>query len=205
MEQSIVQFDSITVSFEDKAGNRQSIDEFAKGFEHGILFFGHPPETSCIKVVLDLKTNFGERTFRFNFCRMDRAISHYLIDGLVWKWVILWEWYYQESYQTGESYHINRPKEGIRDFYRQVDVQNETCSNDYLESGILEEDVSFTDSYTNFENLDWVTEGDPINTLERMRNQGVFFEYYFKTWIDLEHSLPAIRRVMDELYAHTPE
>ena len=205
MEQPIVQFDSITVSFEDKAGRRQSIEEFAQGFEHGILFFGHPPETSDIKVVLDLKTNFGERTFRFNFCRMDRAIGHYLIDGLVWKWVILWEWYYQESYQTGESYHINRPKEGIRDFYRQIDVQNETCSNDYLESGIREEDVSFTDSYTNFENLDWVTEGDPINTLERMRNQGVFFEYYFKTWIDLEHSLPAIRRVMDELYAHTPE
>ncbi|WP_286950413.1 hypothetical protein, partial [Exiguobacterium sp. UBA4551] len=186
-------------------GRRQSIDEFAQGFEHGILFFGHPPETSDIKVVLDLKTNFGERTFRFNFCRMDRAIGHYLIDGLVWKWVILWEWYYQESYQTGESYHINRPKEGIRDFYRQIDVQNETCSNDYLESGIHEEDVSCTDSYTNFENLDWVTEGDPINTLERMRNQGVFFEYYFKTWIDLEHSLPAIRRVMDELDVHTPE
>ncbi|WP_214722985.1 hypothetical protein [Exiguobacterium sp. s143] len=205
MEQPIVQFDSITVSFEDKAGRRQSIEEFAQGFEHGILFFGHPPETSDIKVVLDLKTNFGERTFRFNFCRMDRAIGHYLIDGLVWKWVILWEWYYQESYQTGESYHINRPKEGIRDFYRQIDVQNETCSNDYLESGILEEDVSCTDSYTNFENLDWVTEGDPINTLERMRNQGVFFEYYFKTWIDLEHSLPAIRRVMDELDVHTPE
>lgn len=205
MEQSIVQFDSITVSFEDKAGRRQSIEEFAQGFEHGILFFGHPPETNDIKVVLDLKTNFGERTFRFNFCRMDRAIGHYLIDGLVWKWVILWEWYYQESYQTGESYHINRPKEGIRDFYRQIDVQNETCSNGYLESGIHEEDVSCTDSYTNFENLDWVTEGDPINTLERMRNQGVFFEYYFKTWIDLEHSLPAIRRVMDELYAHTPE
>lgn len=205
MEQPIVQFDSITVSFEDKAGRRQSIDEFAQGFEHGILFFGHPPETSDIKVVLDLKTNFGERTFRFNFCRMDRAIGHYLIDGLVWKWVILWEWYYQESYQSGESYHINRPKEGLRDFYRQIDIQNETCSNDYLESGIYEEDVSCTDSYTNFENLDWVTEGDPINTLERMRNQGVFFEYYFKTWIDLEHSLPAIRRVMDELDVHTPE
>lgn len=205
MEQPIVQFDSITISFEDKAGRRQSIDEFAQGFEHGILFFGHPPETSDIKVVFDLKTNFGERTFRFNFCRMDRAIGHYLIDGLVWKWVIMWEWYYQESYQTGESYHINRPKEGLRDFYRQIDVQNETCSNDYLESGIYEEDVSCTDSYTNFENLDWVTEGDPINTLERMRNQGVFFEYYFKVWIDLEHSLPAIRRVIDALSIHTPE
>ncbi len=205
MEQSIVQFDSITVSFEGKAGRRQSIDEFAQGFEHGILFFGHPPETNDIKVVLDLKTNFGERTFRFNFCRMDRAIGHYLIDGLVWKWVILWEWYYQESYQSGESYHINRPKEGLHDFYRQIDIQNETCSNDYLESGIYEEDVSCTDSYTNFENLDWVTEGDPINTLERMRNQGVFFEYYFKVWIDLEHSLPAIRRVIDALYVHTSE
>ncbi|HBQ75997.1 MAG TPA: hypothetical protein DD663_03865 [Exiguobacterium sp.] len=205
MEQPIVQFDSITISFEDKAGRRQSIDEFAQGFEHGILFFGHPPETSDIKVVLDLKTNFGERTFRFNFYRMDRAIGHYLIDGLVWKWVILWEWYYQESYQSGESYHINRPKEGLRDFYRQIDIQNETCSNDYLESGIYEEDVSCTDSYTNFENLDWVTEGDPINTLERMRNQGVFFEYYFKVWIDLEHSLPAIRRVIDALSIHTPE
>ncbi|WP_029341524.1 hypothetical protein [Exiguobacterium acetylicum] len=205
MEQPIVQFDSITISFEDKAGRRQSIDEFAQGFEHGILFFGHPPETSDIKVVLDLKTNFGERTFRFNFYRMDRAIGYYLIDGLVWKWVILWEWYYQESYQSGESYHINRPKEGLRDFYRQIDIQNETCSNDYLESGIYEEDVSCTDSYTNFENLDWVTEGDPINTLERMRNQGVFFEYYFKVWIDLEHSLPAIRRVIDALSIHTPE
>ncbi|HAZ38692.1 MAG TPA: hypothetical protein DCY39_02240 [Exiguobacterium sp.] len=205
MEQSIVQFDSITVSFEDKAGRRQSIDEFAQGFEHGILFFGHPPETNDIKVVLDLTTNFGERTFRFNFCRMYRAIGHYLSDGLVWKWVILWEWYYQESYQSGESYHINRPKEGLRDFYRQIDIQNETCSNDYLESGIYEEDVSCTDSYTNFENLDWVTEGDPINTLERMRNQGVFFEYYFKVWIDLEHSLPAIRRVIDTLYVHTSE
>ncbi|MCY1691384.1 hypothetical protein OVA29_12365 [Exiguobacterium sp. SL14] len=43
MEQPIVQFNSITVSFEDRTGKRQSIEEFAQRFEHGILFFGHPP------------------------------------------------------------------------------------------------------------------------------------------------------------------
>lgn len=205
MEQPIVQFDSITVSFEDKAGRRQSIEEFAQGFEHGILFFGHPPETNNVKVVLDLKTNFGERTFRFNFCRMDRALGHYLIDELVIKWVVLWEWYHQEKYDTGEKFHEDIPKDSVRAFYREVDVQNEKRMENYFEEDYDEEDGGFSDSYSNYTSLDFTIEGDPVNTLERMRNQGVFFEYYFKTWIDLEHSLPAIRRVMDELYAHTPE
>ncbi|KOP29031.1 hypothetical protein ADM98_08940 [Exiguobacterium sp. BMC-KP] len=75
----------------------------------------------------------------------------------------------------------------------------------YFEEDYDEEDGGFSDSYSNYTSLDFTIEGDPINTLERMRKQGVFFEYYFKVWIDLEHSLPAIRRVIDALYVHTPE
>lgn len=166
MEDIILKIDSIELKFKNGDGKIESLDEFSSNFDQGFYLNVHSETFKDTKVVLCLQSNLGSHTFSFDFNRKDVEWGHYLVDKLVQKWTIIWEWFYQVRIDSKLS---------------------------------LDEEQS----EINHENLDWVLDFDDKNSFDKIRDEKLYYDHDLKALIDLEYSLPAIRKVISQvdLYA----
>jgi len=95
MNNIILKIDSIKLKFKNKEEDIQSLEEFSSQFERGFYLNEYPESLKNTKVIMYLHSNLGNHTFGFNFNRKDVEWGHYLVDKLVQKWTIIWEWFYQ--------------------------------------------------------------------------------------------------------------
>lgn len=198
MNNQILKIDGIDLRFQDRLGRIQTITEFSRHFEKGILFWGHPETTNDSMVIMEMDSNYGSHTFRFKFDRMDIDFGHPLIDELVRKWSLIWTWYNQAHFDSDEKLRKyssmfesikSRFGEGSEEYEALLDSSPEDIQM-YLNSGEVDE---FQDVHRDME---WMIEFDERNSFENMRKDKVYFEHDFQVWVDLEHSLPAIREVI---------
>lgn len=161
-----LKIDSIELKFKSTDGTIQSIESFSAQFERGFYLVEHPKKFKDIKIEMYINSNLGNHTCGFGFNQKDVEWGHYLVDKLVQKWTIIWEWFYQA----------------------------------WIDSKIsLDEEQS----EINHDNLDWVLDFDDKNSFSKIRDEKLYYDHDLKALIDLEYSLPAIRKVISQvdLYA----
>lgn len=100
----VLKIDSIELKFKNEDGKIESLDEFSSNFDQGFYLDVHSETFKDTKVVLCLQSNLGIHTFSFGFNRKDVVWGHYLVDKLVQKWKIIWEWFHQASIDSKSSF-----------------------------------------------------------------------------------------------------
>jgi len=196
-----LKIDEIELKFKDREGRIQSIGEFSRQFERGILFFGHPETAKDSVVIMNIVSNYGSHVYHFKFDRMDIEMGHYLIDELVRKWSLIWTWYYQAHFASNKKLR-KYPSifELVKSHFGETSKEYESLLNSSPEEIQMYKDAGEVNEIEDIhKNMDWMIEFDNKNSFKKIRKDKVYFEHDFQIWVDLEHSLPAIRKIILEL------
>jgi len=191
----IMKIDFIELKFKDEKGHIKSLDEFSEMFEMGFYLVEHPEWTVRTRVIMDIDSDCENRIFSFDFNRKDIEWGHYWVDKLIQKWTIIWEWYYQSHIDSNQKFTLGSTtiEDAKMRFGENSEEHNSIRS---LSNVALEEEVGTSESELNRDNMEWVLDFDEKNSIERMREEKMYFDHDLKIWIDLEHSLPAIRKII---------
>jgi len=197
----VLKIDKIELKFKDRDERIQSIEEFSKQFERGILFFEHPETVNDSVIIMDIASNYGAHSCHFKFDRMDIDMGHYLIDELVRKWSLIWTWYNQAHFDSNKELR-KYPSifEMVKSRFGEASQEYEALLNLSPEEVQMYMDAGEVDEIDDIhKNMDWMIEFDNKNSFEKMRREKIYFEHDFQVWVDLNHSLPAIREIILEL------
>lgn len=128
-------------------------------------------------------------------------MGHYLIDELVRKWSLIWTWYYQAHFASNKKLR-KYPSifELVKSHFGETSKEYESLLNSSPEEIQMYKDAGEVDEIEDIhKNMDWIIEFDNKNSFKKIRKDKVYFEHDFQIWVDLEHSLPAIRKIILEL------
>ena len=148
----------------------------------------------------------GEKiSWSYDVRERDEATQAYRFGFFVQRWKNIWEWYQQRHLISGNAFGIHKT---LAD-----SVRTSAKSKEHLEWALNElagydaEGLLFYfgpgpwDDFQNADDeLDMFLEFDETNTKEKMRTEGLYFDYDSQRWIDIPASLPVIGETMLVMY-----
>jgi len=148
----------------------------------------------------------GEKiSWSYDVRERHEATQAYRFNIFMQRWKNIWEWAQQRHLMSGNAFGIHQT---LAD-----SVRTSAKSEAYLERAMNElagydaEGLLFYfgpgpwDDFQNADDeLDMFLEFDEINTKEKMRTEGLYFDYDSRRWIDIPASLPVIAETMRTMY-----
>lgn len=148
----------------------------------------------------------GEKiSWSYDVRERDEATQAYRFGFFVQRWKNIWEWYQQRHLISGNAFGIHKT---LAD-----SVRTSAKSKEHLEWALNElagydaEGLLFyfghgpwDDFQKADDELNMFLEFDEINTKEKMRTEGLYFDYDSQRWIDIPASLPVIGETMLVMY-----
>ncbi|WP_410502905.1 hypothetical protein RIF24_06485 [Exiguobacterium acetylicum] len=148
----------------------------------------------------------GEKiSWSYDVRERDEATQAFRFGIFVQRWKNIWEWYQQRHLISGNAFGVHKT---LAD-----SVRTSAKSEEHLKWALNElagydaEGLLFyfgPGPWDDFQNADdelnMFLEFDEINTKEKMRTEGLYFDYDSQRWIDIPASLPVIGETMLVMY-----
>ncbi|KTR59010.1 hypothetical protein RSA42_13480 [Exiguobacterium indicum] len=194
----------IEFEFEEKAGKRFSLFTYLEQQQSG--WSSLQDDEAC-------EGNFhvsmwisGEKiSWSYDVRERDEATQAYRFSIFMQRWKNIWEWNQQRHLMSGNAFGIHQT---LADSVRKTaksEAHLERALNElagYDAEGLLFYFGSgpWDDFQDADDELDMFLEFDEINSKEKMRTEGLYFDHDSQRWIDIPASLPVIGETMLVMY-----
>ena len=154
---------------------------------------------------VSMRISGEEISWSYDMRERDEATQADRFSIFVQRWKNIWEWYQQRHLMSGNAFRVHQTlADSVRTSAKSVEhlerALNELAGYDaegllsYFGSGPWDDFQDADDE------LDMFLEFDEINTKEKMRMDGLYFDHDSQRWIDIPASLPVIGETMFVMY-----
>lgn len=198
-------FEDITIFVQESEQQPIPLEDYVEKYSIRLGDFVDD-ETRVGEFIVNFKFSTGMVTWTVDFHEREEGTQCDYILYIIFKWVAIWEWYSQRFLKTQVPFRVyatitDMVKGKIRPQAEMEERLEELA--DYTEEGRLFYFGTgpFDDFKEAEQQIDLYLEYDEINSKEKIRQEGLYFDSESKRWIDIRTSLPMIEKSMRRLLA----